>query len=223
MSKTRTCYEESESRRQSMGWINTDLLQQQLGPKIKDTSLELMKMYIFICAHVQRKKTSIHSPTWKLKQNKCTDTYSKWGNTPRKRWSKSIQFKRIHVLTSFCLASDPQRKNVSHACRSIWKRPNSRQPVFRPEVPLAPSTTKQLVREAKFNLKKLYRLKRKLLHSHWLIRKKKCFWRNTSLNSWCWRFQKQEKTHHNWLPWRASPLCREYTPYIMDSPSFRNP
>ena len=56
MSKTRTCYEESESRRQSMGWINTDLLQQQLGPKIKDTSLELMKMYIFICAHVQRKK-----------------------------------------------------------------------------------------------------------------------------------------------------------------------
>ena len=32
------------------------LLQQQLGPKIIDTNLVLMKMYIFICARVQRKK-----------------------------------------------------------------------------------------------------------------------------------------------------------------------
>ena len=30
------------------------MLQQQLEPKIKDTSLVLMKMYIFICARVQR-------------------------------------------------------------------------------------------------------------------------------------------------------------------------
>ena len=34
----------------------------------------------------------------------------------RKHTTKSNQFKRIHVLTSFCLASDPQRKtSVSHA------------------------------------------------------------------------------------------------------------
>ena len=32
------------------------VLQQQLGLKIKDTSLVLMKMYTFICALVQRKK-----------------------------------------------------------------------------------------------------------------------------------------------------------------------
>ena len=106
------------------------VLQQQLRPKIKDTSLAPMKMYIFI-AHVFSVKTSlhsptiqsptipsstIHSPTWKLKQNKCTHKCSKKGNTPRKWWFKSNQFKRIHVLTSFCLASDPQRKtSVLHA------------------------------------------------------------------------------------------------------------
>ena len=53
---------------------------------------------------------------WKLKQNKCTRKCSKRGNTQRKWWLKSNQFKRIHVLTSFCLASDPRRKtSVSHA------------------------------------------------------------------------------------------------------------
>ena len=62
---------------------------------------------------------TIHPSTWKLKQNKCTRKCSKRGNTPRKWWFKSNQFiKRIHVLTSFCLASDPQRKTlVSHASR----------------------------------------------------------------------------------------------------------
>ena len=118
-----------------------------------------MKLYIFIWARVQGKKNkcthspTIHSSTWKLKQNKRTRKCSKKGNTPWKWWFKSNQFKRIHVLTSFCLASDTQRKNVSLACQSIWKRPNSRQPVFRPEVPPAPSTRKRPVREAKFNLK----------------------------------------------------------------------
>ena len=54
---------------------------------------------------------------------------------------------------SFCLASDPQRKtSVSHASR-FEKRSNSPQPVFRPEVPPAPSTRKWPAREAKFNLK----------------------------------------------------------------------
>ena len=97
---------------------------------------------------------TIHSPTWKLKQNKCIRKCSKKGNTPRNWWSKSNQLiKRIHVLTSFCLASDPQRKtSVSHASL-LEKRPNSRQPVFRPEVPPAPSTRKWPAREAKFNLK----------------------------------------------------------------------
>ena len=52
------------------------MLQQQLGPKIKDTSLELMKKYIFICTCVQH-KASIHSPMWKLKQNKCTQMFQK--------------------------------------------------------------------------------------------------------------------------------------------------
>ena len=57
----------------------------------------------------------IHFSTWKLKQNKCTHKCSKRGNTPRKWWFKSNQFKRIHVLTSFCLASDPrQEKRQSH-------------------------------------------------------------------------------------------------------------
>ena len=36
-------------------WAFLVFLQQQLGSKIKDTSLVLMKLYIFICARVQRK------------------------------------------------------------------------------------------------------------------------------------------------------------------------
>ena len=48
--------------------------------------------------------------------------------------------KSIHVLTSFCLV-----------CQS--RMPNSRQSVFRPEVPLAPSTRKRPVEEAKFTQK----------------------------------------------------------------------
>ena len=43
--------------------------------------------------------------------------------------------------------------SVMHAGQ-FEKRPNSRQLVFRPEVPLAPSTRKRLVRETKFNIKK---------------------------------------------------------------------
>ena len=71
---------------------------------------------ISLFAHVFSVKTSTYSPTWKLKRNKCTRKYSKKGNTPRKWWFKSNQFKRIHVLTSFCLARDPQRKtSVLHA------------------------------------------------------------------------------------------------------------
>ena len=34
---------------------------------------------------------TIHSPMWKLKQNKCAHKCSKKGNTPRKWWFKSNQ------------------------------------------------------------------------------------------------------------------------------------
>ena len=83
-----------------------------------------MKLYIFICACVQRK-------------NKYT--FSNYTFT--------------NLKTLFALLVTHKEKNVSLAYRSIWKRPNSCQPVFKPEVPPAPSTWKQPVREAKFNLK----------------------------------------------------------------------
>ena len=82
----------------SIGQI--ELLQQHLGPKIIDTSLLLMKMYIFIRARDQCKtcthsptihSPTIHSPTRKLKQNKCTHKCPKKENTPRKWWFKSNQ------------------------------------------------------------------------------------------------------------------------------------
>ena len=86
----------------------------------------------------------IHFSTWKLKQNKCTRKCSKRGNTPRKWWFKLNQFRRIHVLTSFCLASDLQRKtSVSHASRFEKGRIRAGQC----------SSWKSLVREAKFNQK----------------------------------------------------------------------
>ena len=148
------------------------VLQQQLGSKIKDRSLVLMKLYIFICARVQRKMRTfsnytlfnIQFSTWKLKQNKCTRKCSKRGNTPRKWWFKSNQFKRIHVLTSFCLASDPRQekrqsrmpvdlKKTGFAPAGVQTWSSSR--TFHPEATGA---------EGNVRSKKLYRLKRKLLH-----------------------------------------------------------
>ena len=64
----------------------------------------------------------IHSSTWKLKQNKCTRKCSKRGNTPRKWWFKSNQFKRIHVLTSFCLASDPRQEKRQSRMPVVLKK-----------------------------------------------------------------------------------------------------
>ena len=86
-------------------------------------------------------------------------------NTPRKGWFKSNQFKRIHVLTSFCFASDPQRKtSVSDAGQ--FEKKNE----FAPAGVQAGSSSRTFHPEAtgaggKVQSKKLYRLKRKLLHS----------------------------------------------------------
>ena len=141
-----------------LDWFHTRFYSSNWDQKSK-TRISYWWSCISSFAHVFRVKNKrthsptihspiIHSPTWKLKQNKCTRKCSKKENTPRNWWFKSNQFiKRIHVLTSFCLASDPQRKIVSLAYRSIWKRPNSRQPVFRPEVPPAPIASGWQARE----------------------------------------------------------------------------
>ena len=75
--------------------------------------------HVFNVKNKHTHSPTIQSPTWKHKQNKCTRKCSKKGNTPRKwRFKSNQQIKRIHVLTSFCLASDPQRKtSVSHPGR----------------------------------------------------------------------------------------------------------
>ena len=123
---------------------------------------------------------------------------SNWGQKSETRvsyWWRCV-FLFAHVFSAktsthsptwklFLPCKRPTKKNVSLACRSIWKRPNSRQPVFRPEVPLAASTRKRPVREAKFNLKNntgwkvnpyIHRRKRKTLcpfglKSKWLREK----------------------------------------------------
>ena len=97
--------------------------QQQLGSEIKDTSLVLVKLYIFIWARVRRKMRTLSNYTL------------------------------FNVKTLFALRVTHDKRNVSLACQSIWKRLNSRQPVFKPEVPPAPSTRMWPVREANFNLK----------------------------------------------------------------------
>ena len=100
---------------------NKNLCSSNWGKKSK-TQVSYWWRCISLFAHVFSVKythsPTIHTPTWKLKQNKCTRKLKKKkGNPPRKWWFKSNQFiKKIHVLTSFCLASDPQRKtSVSHA------------------------------------------------------------------------------------------------------------
>ena len=113
---------------------------------------------ISLFAHVFSVKTSIHSPTihsetWKLKQNKCTHKCSKKETHHESEDLNRISSREFTCLPLFALLVTHKEKNVSLACWSIWKRSNSRQPVFRPEVTLAPSTRKQPVREAKFNLK----------------------------------------------------------------------
>ena len=120
---------------------------------------------ISLFVYVFRVKASIHSPTWKLKQNKCTYKCSKKGNTPRKWWFKSNQFKRIHVLTSFCLANGPQRKtSVSHA------GPFEKKNEFAPASVQVGSSSRTFHPEVtseggKVQSKKLYLLKCKLLYS----------------------------------------------------------
>ena len=109
-------------------YISIYILQQQLGPKIKDTSLELMKLYIFICARIQHK-------------NKYT-----FSNYTLSNYTFS------NVKTLFALLVTRKEKRQSRISVNL-KKPNSRQPVFRPEVLPAPSTRKRPVREAKFNLK----------------------------------------------------------------------
>ena len=109
-------------------YISIYILKQQLGPKIKDTSLVLMKLYIFICARIQRK-------------NKYTFS---------------------NVKTLFALLVTHKEKRQSRIPVNL-KTPNSHQPMFRPEVPPAPSTWKRPVREAKFNLK-YYTSWNKVLH-----------------------------------------------------------
>ena len=132
-------------------WIQ--MLQQQLEPKIKDTSPELMKMYIFICARIQR-KNKLTFPNVKTETKQMhTQMFQKRKHATKVMILNRINSRESTFLASFCLASDPQRKTSVSQCRSIWKRPNSRQPVFRPEVPFAPSTRMRPVLEAKFNLK----------------------------------------------------------------------
>ena len=67
-------------------------------------------------------------------------------------WYESNKLKESTCLPLFAFLVT-HKENVNLACRSIKKRPNSRQPVFRLEVPLAPSTWKWPVWEAKFTQK----------------------------------------------------------------------
>ena len=123
-----------------------------------------MKMYIFSYARVQR-KTSIHSPTWKLKQNKCTHKCSKKGNTPRKWWFKSNQSRESTCLPLFALL-------VTHKEKLQSRMPvNLKKTEFAPAGIQAESSSRTFHQEAtgaggKVQSKKQYRLKRKLLHSH---------------------------------------------------------
>ena len=109
-----------------------------------------MKMYIYICTRVQR-KASIHSSTWKLKQNKCTHKCSKKGNTPRKWRFKSNQSRESTCLPFFALLVTHKEKRRSRMPVNL-KKTEFAPAGFQAEVPLAPFTRKRPVQEAKFNL-----------------------------------------------------------------------
>ena len=99
-------------------------LQQQLGSKIKDTSLVLMKLYIFICARVQRKKQAYTFSNYTFSNIKTI--FALLVTHKEKRQSRML----VHLKkTEFTPAGVQAR---SPPARSIRKRP---------------------VREAKFNLK----------------------------------------------------------------------
>ena len=121
--------------------------------------------HMFSLKNMHTHSPTIHSPTWKLKQNKCTRKCSKKGNTPRKWWFKSNQLiKRIYVLTFFGLASDPQRKKRQSRMLVDLKKIE-----FAPAGVQAGSSSRTFHPEAtgargKVQSKKLYRLKRKNLH-----------------------------------------------------------
>ena len=116
-----------------------NLLQQQLGSKIKDTSLVLMKLYIFIRARVQRKNKYISS------------NYTFFNYT------------FFNGKTLFALL-------VTHKEKRQSRMPvNLKRTEFAPPGVQAGSSSRTFHPEAtgaggKVQSKKLYRLKRKLLH-----------------------------------------------------------
>ena len=59
-------------------------------------------------------------------------------------------FSNLKILFALLVTHKEKRQSRMPV---ILKKPNSHQPVFRPEVPPTPSTQKRPVQEAKFNLK----------------------------------------------------------------------
>ena len=112
---------------------------------------EDVHLYLRTC----QRKASIHCPTSKLKQNKCTHKCSKKGNTPRKWWFKSNQSRESTCLTLFALL-------VTHK-----EKRQSRMPVNLKKTEFAPAGVQ--VGSSIIIKKKTYRLKRKLLHSHFIF------------------------------------------------------
>ena len=119
--------------------LNSLFLLQQLGSKIKDTSLVLMKLYIFIWARVQRK-------------NKYTFSNYTFSN-----------YTFSNVKTLFALLVTHKEKRQSRMPVSFKKtefapvgvHAGSSSRIFHPEATGA---------GGKVHSKKLYRLKRKILH-----------------------------------------------------------
>ena len=119
-------------------------------------------MYIFICTV----KTIIHSPTWKLKQNKCTHKCFKKKKTHHESDDLNrINSRKFTCLPLFALLRTQKEKRQSHV------PVNLKNSDFAPAGVDATSSSRTFHPEAtgeggKFQSKKLYRLKRKLLHSH---------------------------------------------------------
>ena len=124
-----------------------------------------MKKYIFICARVQRKKTSVH-----ILQRENWNKTNALVNVPKKETrhgSEDLNRINSREFMSFCLASDHKEKRPSRMPVNLKKsefppadvQAGSSSRTFHPEVTGA---------GGKVQSKKLYRLKPKLLHLHYV-------------------------------------------------------
>ena len=137
--------EESGTFRLQHSWCHSSNWSQK-----SKTRVSYWWRYISLFAHVFSVKTSVHSPTWKLKQNKCTHKCSKKETYHESDDLNRISSREFTCLPLFALLVTHKEKRQSRMPVNLKKTEFTSAGV---QAGSSSHTRKRPVREAKFNLK----------------------------------------------------------------------